>query len=80
MHKKEWYQNFNANEKYENYFNSFWTCVHFDISLKSDTLGSTLSKFITCWVEAKNMPLQPALQEILMQIAYRHYWEIMAHV
>ena len=47
--------------------------IHFDICLKADTLGSILSKFITCWVEAKNMPLYHTLQEILMQIACRHY-------
>lgn len=31
--------------------------IHFDIHLKSDTLNSTLSKFITHGVEAKNLPL-----------------------
>lgn len=31
--------------------------IHFDICLKSDTLGSTLSKFIIYEVEAKNMLL-----------------------
>lgn len=32
-----------------------YALIHFDICLKSDTLGSTLSKFITYVVEAKNM-------------------------
>lgn len=34
-----------------------YALIHFDICLKSDTLGLTLSKFITCVVEAKNMLL-----------------------